>query len=204
VGAGVTSYEDAGLTANTEYFYRVRAENTAGNSDYSNTASATTLPYGGSGDFTADADILVAGTVEGTYENTLTDDDIYEELVEVESSNNPPKNRYSYLEHKWTIYVDGGTNPEFHLQAYRSVPGEDFDNFVFALSTDDVNYTDMVTISDYSGDPGPGNYEVISLAPLGFDQLNGTVYIRVRDTDQSKGNTIIDGVRVDHMFIRTY
>ena len=42
VGANVVSYQNTGLTAATTYQYRVRAYNTAGNSGYSNTASATT------------------------------------------------------------------------------------------------------------------------------------------------------------------
>src|SRR5205814_1331481 len=42
VGAGVTSYHNTGLTANTTYYYRVRSYNSAGDSGYSNTASATT------------------------------------------------------------------------------------------------------------------------------------------------------------------
>jgi hypothetical protein len=44
VGAGVTSYSSSRLSASTEYCYRVRAYNRAGNSDYSDEASATTLP----------------------------------------------------------------------------------------------------------------------------------------------------------------
>jgi transcriptional regulator CtsR len=44
VGAGVTSYSNSRLSANTTYYYRVRAYNTVGNSDYSSEASATTLP----------------------------------------------------------------------------------------------------------------------------------------------------------------
>jgi titin len=44
VGAGDTTYASAGLNPNTEYFYRVRAFNANGNSDYSNVANATTLP----------------------------------------------------------------------------------------------------------------------------------------------------------------
>jgi hypothetical protein len=43
VGADVKDYADTGLTANTTYIYRVRATNGAGDSDFSNTASATTL-----------------------------------------------------------------------------------------------------------------------------------------------------------------
>jgi len=43
-GANVTSYSDLGLSANTAYFYRVRAHNAGGHSGYSNSASDTTLP----------------------------------------------------------------------------------------------------------------------------------------------------------------
>lgn len=42
VGRNVTSYSDTGLSDNTTYYYRVRAYNSAGNSAYSNEASATT------------------------------------------------------------------------------------------------------------------------------------------------------------------
>ena len=44
VGANVTTYSDTGLSINTKYWYRVRAYNAGGNSDYSNQASDTTLP----------------------------------------------------------------------------------------------------------------------------------------------------------------
>ena len=44
VGANVTSYSNTSLSANTTYYYRVRAYSAAGNSDYSNEASATTWP----------------------------------------------------------------------------------------------------------------------------------------------------------------
>ncbi len=44
VGANAASYSSKGLTASTQYFYRVRAFNVTGNSSYSNEANATTLP----------------------------------------------------------------------------------------------------------------------------------------------------------------
>jgi hypothetical protein len=43
VGANVTTVSDFNLTANTQYYYRVRASNTGGNSAYSNTVGAKTL-----------------------------------------------------------------------------------------------------------------------------------------------------------------
>ena len=42
VGANVTSYSDKGLSASTKYYYRIRAKNTAGVSDYSLMKDATT------------------------------------------------------------------------------------------------------------------------------------------------------------------
>lgn len=43
VGENITTFHDSGLSKNTLYRYRVRAYNTAGNSAYSNIASAKTL-----------------------------------------------------------------------------------------------------------------------------------------------------------------
>lgn len=43
VGANVTSYSNTGLTGSTTYSYRVRAFNSAGDSNYSNSDDATTL-----------------------------------------------------------------------------------------------------------------------------------------------------------------
>jgi subtilisin family serine protease len=49
VGANVTSFQNTGLSASTEYSYRVRASNSGGDSGYTNTASAATLEASGSG-----------------------------------------------------------------------------------------------------------------------------------------------------------
>jgi tartrate-resistant acid phosphatase type 5 len=43
VGAGITSYANTGLNANTTYYYQVRAYNSAGDSAYSNVVHATTF-----------------------------------------------------------------------------------------------------------------------------------------------------------------
>ena len=49
VGAGVTSYQSSGLAPTTTYIFRVRATNAAGDSPYSNEASATTEAGSGGG-----------------------------------------------------------------------------------------------------------------------------------------------------------
>lgn len=50
LASNTTSYSSTGLSANTTYYYRVRAYNATGNSTYSNEASATTT---GSGSYPA-------------------------------------------------------------------------------------------------------------------------------------------------------
>jgi hypothetical protein len=49
VGANVTTYSDKNCNEGTIYTYRVRAHNAAGDSNFSNEASATTLSAGGGG-----------------------------------------------------------------------------------------------------------------------------------------------------------
>jgi PKD repeat protein len=139
----------------------------------------------------ANADIPVVGTVSGDFTNTLASDDVYEGITEVEYTNHPRK-RSSYLEHKWTVEVGGGgSSMMFYVEGYRPA-NADGDDFTFAYSTDNVNFTDMVTIAGSTD-------QVYSYAlPAG---LTGTIYVRVVDTDLSWGNTSLDAVYVDEMYI---
>jgi titin len=56
---GVTAYSNKDLTASTTYYYRVRANNSAGDSDYSDVANATTLSVSTSVTLFPSADNLV-------------------------------------------------------------------------------------------------------------------------------------------------
>ena len=67
---------------------------------------------------------------------------------------------------------------------------------MFAYSTDDVNYMDMLTVTKTSDD---STYQTFNLPGT----LIGTVYIRVKDTDQTPGNRSLDIVFIDDMFIRS-
>src|SRR2546426_1264640 len=61
LGPNVTSYPSPGLTPGTSYSYRVRAYNAVGPSDYSNTATATTLSVPTKLGFTVQPSTTVAG-----------------------------------------------------------------------------------------------------------------------------------------------
>ncbi len=138
------------------------------------------------------SDIPVIGTVSGNYSYTHSSDNSYESITEVEYTGHPVK-RYSYLEHKWDFNVaSGGSNMMFYVEAYRP-NNTDGDNFVFAYSTDDATYIDLVTVAS-------ATEQVYSASlPAG---LTGTIYIRVRDTNRSWGNISLDPVYVDQMYIQ--
>jgi PKD repeat protein len=138
------------------------------------------------------SDIPVSGTVNGTYVDTHVSDDVYEVITELETGGNP-KNRRSYLEHKWDFNVTAGSWVNFYVEAYRPV-NTDGDDFSFEYSTDNVTYTPVVTVNSAT--------EQVYSAPLP-SSLSGTVYIRVVDTDNTRGNRNKDSVYIDHMYIES-
>ncbi len=159
------------------------------------TTRAVTLKVGGDiVDDVAGGEILVEGTVTGAYMDTWVDDGVYEVITERDSGGKP-SNRYSYLEHKWTFHVTGGTAVTFSLNAYHD-ESTDGDDFSFAYSTNDVDYVELLTLMDTSAD---GGFQSAPLPPA----THGTVYIRVVDTDRTPGNRVMDSVYIDHMFIRS-
>lgn len=145
-------------------------------------------------DDVADSDTAVAGTINGSYIDTQTTNDSNEAIEEIESLGSPP-NRYSYLEHKWTIDVTGHETVTFYLQAHHTANTEG-DDFVFAYSTDDSNYIDMLTVTKTGDDDSYQSYEMPN-------DVSGTVYIRVKDADRAPGNRTLDTICVDHMYIRS-
>jgi len=134
--------------------------------------------------------------IASSFTDTYTSNNIYESIEETTTQGNPKK-RKSFLEHKWTINVTSGVKNQvtFYVESYHTLNSEN-DDFVFAYSEDDVSYTDMVTVTKTSDDD---IYQTFALPT----NLEGTIYIRVKDTDQSPGNNIKDSIFIDHMFIRS-
>ncbi|HBG26964.1 MAG: hypothetical protein A2Y10_15285 [Planctomycetes bacterium GWF2_41_51] len=142
-------------------------------------------------DVTASQDIDVSSTRLGTYGDTNANNNFSERLTELDNGS------YSYLEHKWKFNVTGGSDLTitFNVQAFHS-PNSENDNFVFAYSTDGVNYIDMLTVTKTNDD---GNWQTYTLP----NDINGTIYVRAMDTDKTQGNRYLDTLHVDYMFIRT-
>ncbi|MGJ8654761.1 MAG: Ig-like domain-containing protein, partial [Opitutaceae bacterium] len=182
---------------------------TPGASDVGNNTFTVQVDDGNGGTDTAQLDIAVlssgaiinvatgelttSGSISGSYANTTDSDNIYEALTEVESSGKPSK-RYSVLEHTWTINASG-SSAYLYVEAYKSVSA-DGDDFVFSYSTDGVNFTPAITIID----------TVDNNIAQGVDigAVNGTVTIKVEDTDHTQGNNSdFDTVYVDSLFIET-
>ncbi len=141
----------------------------------------------------ANADVAVSGTVSGSFTDTHTSDNVYESIQERESGGKP-SNRHSFLEHKWTFNLPGPA-VAFVVEAYHT-PNAEADNFVFAYSTDDVNYIDMVTVTKTSDDDNAQQFSLPS-------SLTGNVFVRVKDTDQSQGNRNLDTIFIDQLAILT-
>jgi hypothetical protein len=142
-------------------------------------------------------DIPVSGTVSGNHTLTHESDNVYESIEELAITTGKPSGRISYLEHIWTIDVISGTktNVTFHLEANHTANDEN-EHFVFAYSTDNISYSDMVTV--YNTDDN-NEYQIYKLP----NETSGIVYIRVMDTDRIGGNNDPDTIYIDHMYIHS-
>lgn len=133
-----------------------------------------------------------SGTVSGSYIDTHVSDGIYESIQETIRGKNQDR---SGLVHKWTIDVTGGDAVTFYIEAHHTANTEG-DDFIFAYSTDNSTYTDMLTVTKTVDDNTYQSYQLPS-------DTNGTVYIRVVDTDRLRGNDTLDTLYIDHMYIRS-
>ncbi|MHC4397038.1 MAG: phage tail protein [Planctomycetota bacterium] len=186
-----TTYDPGTMDPSTTHYWRIDEVNAYGTTTGTVWSFTTGSGVGGTEDV-ANADIPVDGTVSGSYTDTQSSNNVYESIEEIESGGKP-SNRYTYLEHKWTINVTGGATVTFHVEAYHTSNSEG-DDFVFAYSTNDSDYTNMVTVTKTSDDDATDSYELPS-------DTSGTVYIRVKDTDQTQGNRTKDTIYVDDMYI---
>ncbi len=177
-------------TAAGTYTVTMTATNSCGSDGVTKVDYVTVTEPSPVGSVYALSDIVIAGTVSGNYTNTQSSDNSYESITERESGGKPA-NRNSYLEHKWNFNVPSSSALTFYVEGYRPNNAEG-DNFTFAYSTDNNNFTNLVTVNSAT--------EQVYSASIP-SSVFGTVYIRVVDTDQSTGAKNLDAVYIDEMYI---
>jgi hypothetical protein len=139
----------------------------------------------------ADADEPSAGTVSGTFIDTLDDDGTYQAITERESGGKKNQ-RHSFLSHTWRIPAAAGTGVTVYANTWSS-GSADGDEFIFAWSDDNSQFEELFRVD--STDPANVQSAVIG--------TGGTIYIRVSDSDQSAGHRDQDTVFVDQLYIRS-
>jgi len=194
--ANATAYSDNSLSANTVHYYRVRAWNSAGNSNYSNVATAATEEFPVYFDLYASSEMSGGGVVTGTFADTQSRGGAVESIKEVASAGSA-QNRYSYLEHYWAIQVLPGTAMELLADVTANAASQTF-TFAYstsptALANDPAAWVDMFTVSATTGGAKQFTLPVTE---------SGWIYISVRDNNRAKGVTTADAVNIDYLAIR--
>ncbi len=143
----------------------------------------------------ADAGTPSGVVTSGSFIDTQLQDNVYEALTE-EQSHGAPQRRRSLLEHIWTFDVLPGLSYTLLVDAHHTANPEG-DDFAFTYSLDDMSYSaPMVIVSKTADD------DVLQSFAFAED-IAGTVYIRVQDTDRTQGHSVLDTVFVDELCILT-
>lgn len=187
--ANATSFIHTPLISGNVYYYRVWAlKGTVRSTAPSNIAAAAPLLYA-----YAQSETLVSGSLSASFQNTFDADSANEVLTEKLIGSKSSKT--SALEHRWTFTVTPGRSHDFAVRAVQSATSDN-ESFRFAWSTDNLNYSDMLSMSA-STDGSGYRYGTLPSA------LQGTVYVRLTDTDRTIGKTGLDSLSVDHLLIST-
>jgi uncharacterized protein YjdB/fibronectin type 3 domain-containing protein len=161
--AGSTSHSDAGLSANTTYTYRVRAENSFGNSAFSNEASATTqegLP--------ATPTNLIATAVSTTQINLTWNDNSNNE-TQFRIERRIGAGAFAFLTNKAagsTSHSDAGLTPNttytYRVRAENSAGNSGFSNEATAATGPTISRTpgSMSFTATPGSNPAPQNLEI--------------------------------------------
>lgn len=188
--ADQSTYSDTGLQPSTTYTYIVKAVNADGTAESNQSSATTDSPPPQA---FAVSEIQVAGTIEGSYSDTISQDGKVEEITEILSPAN--RNGRSQLEHIWQLGpISAGAQVILTVTAHGSANSEG-DDFEFSYSTDGgVVFTPILTVDSSTGT------QSVELPP----ETGGTVHLRVRDTDRTKKNMQLDTVYVDFIMIESY
>lgn len=131
------------------------------------------------------------GGMSGDADNLSSSDDMYQTLTERLYLNNAK----SRARHTWAFDVmeDVG-GAAICIEAHHTANAEG-DCFDFSYSIDGINYFDMLTITNTVDAHEIHEFRLPA-------ELNGIVFIRAEDTDLTVGNTHIDELYLDSLYIK--
>lgn len=129
VGANVTSYADTGLTADQTYYYRVRAFNTGGNSNYTSTEYAITYSTVPAAPTNLTATALATS---GKIDLNWTDNANNEDGLKIERSTDSENfNQIDSVGMNATDYEDTGLTPGtyyYRVRGHNTIGNSDYSN----------------------------------------------------------------------------
>lgn len=140
----------------------------------------------------ADHELMIGERVSGTFVQTqLYRDGEAEVLREVSVGN------HDEMEHIWRLNLPQAKGHAIYVHAPAYDNGDADNGFIFSYSTTPEGpYRNLFTINSSSSDWGKA-YTGAGLP----GSLKGPFYLKVRDTDRSPGNTKLDEIRVDAIYV---
>ena len=130
------------------------------------------------------------GTITGDITDTHGSDNQYQVLTETPYRNNTR----SRLKHRWTFDVAAGSSVMFVLEAHHNSA---LDDFVFEYSTGGGSgWTTMLTVEKTSDD------DTTQVFAMPAD-ISGKVHVRVKDTNRSRHDGMLDSLFIDDMHFLT-
>lgn len=186
LAAGTTNYVQDGLQPDTTYYFRVKARNSAGDSGYSNTASARTPVAPAFILDVANGESGNDGSVSGTYVATQADDGQVQTITETGSG--PKRRRSQSYAHRWSFDVAGAAGGvTFTANAW--VSGSE--GALFRYSTDGgASWANMFSVDATSSD----NVQFFVMPPA----TQGLVWVEARDAARQNGEGV-DTLSIDYL-----
>jgi hypothetical protein len=192
-GANATSYIATDLQADTDYGYRIYARNSIGPSTGYAQASATTgspPPYVVR---LVNSEQTTRASVSGTYLATQALDGVFQRLTET-SSGGKKRDRYSLLEHRWSVDVAPGSAVRLFFTGSSDIGGGE--EMVLSWSRNLQSWTTLLTLT---GDHSNQNWTL----PLLPTPQQGVVYFRLKDTQRVARLQSSNSVSVDYLAVQS-
>ncbi len=186
VAKNLTTYTDTGLSANTEYQYRIRAHNLTGNSAYSSAVTATTLPAGAPASPTQlSATALSANSILLTWKDNANNETGFK--IERKTGTGG-FSQIATVGANVTTFTDAGLTPSvlytYRVRAYNSTAHSNYSNeasvstlnaIIISLTIGRTTYS--VNNRQLTMDTSPIIYEQRTLLPIRYvaEALGATV-----------------------------